>query len=229
MSSRPAYFPTINSQRRIGFAEQAVERALLHFFVDQADADENRHHEPESRNRRKAEIDDDEPVDADGNLSHQNCRADHHQREEDQVVENAVAHRFAERIDGDDSRHRAHRAHHLDSVRRRFFRFTRRKKYSSSEGRTGCTERMRASQPRNCSSVGVKLALRKLRCDSERPFFAHAGELRRQALLLFQFEKEFPFPARPSKRFHPESQRLCNFPSTSTATRSHSISASERM
>src|ERR1700719_4706010 len=133
--------------------EQAVERTLLHFFVNQADSDEDRHHQPERGNRRKSQIYDDEAVNPDGNLSHQNRSADHHERKENEVVENAISNRFAERIDSDYSWHGAHRASTSIAWEAAFSRFTIRRKYSSSDGRTGCTERMRASHPRNFSSV----------------------------------------------------------------------------
>ena len=75
-----------------GLGQNAVERAFLNLLVNEAYADEYRHHQSEERNRAEAEIDDHQALDADRNLAYEHRSGHHKQREEDQVVEHAVAH-----------------------------------------------------------------------------------------------------------------------------------------
>jgi hypothetical protein len=46
--------------------------------------------------------------DGDGNLPDNDGGGNHYQREENQIVQNAIAHRFAKRIDGHDCGNVAH-------------------------------------------------------------------------------------------------------------------------
>ena len=99
--ARPKNLPTMNSHRRTGPRKNGVKCALLDFFRDQADADEDRDHDAEQRDRRQPEIDDDQAFDLDGDLTDEDGRAGQQQRERNQVVEDAVANRFAECVRGD--------------------------------------------------------------------------------------------------------------------------------
>src|SRR6202008_672876 len=95
------------------------------------------------RNRGEPQDDDYVAFDPDGNLPHQDGRADHHQREEDQVVEHPVANRFPECV----RRHRLHISHFpLTSTALACARSasTRCMKYSSSVGLICATDKIRA-------------------------------------------------------------------------------------
>ena len=96
----PKNLPTINSQRRTGRESTVYKRPLLDFFRDQSDADEDGDHHAEQRDRGQAKIDHHQAFDVDRDLSDQNRRSRHQQGEHDQVVEHAVAHRFAEGVGG---------------------------------------------------------------------------------------------------------------------------------
>ena len=78
--------------------EHGVKRALLNFLGDKADADKDGNHHAKKRNRSEAEIDYHQTLDINGNLADENSGAGQQQREGDQVVKDAVANRFAERI-----------------------------------------------------------------------------------------------------------------------------------
>src|SRR5262249_39569816 len=66
----------------------------------QADADEDRDEETEQRRRRQAEVLDDLDVLPRRELTNQDRRADEQEGEEDEIVEDAVAHGLAEHGDG---------------------------------------------------------------------------------------------------------------------------------
>src|SRR5208337_3768200 len=96
------------------------------------------------------QADDDAFFNPDGNLAHQDRRAHHQQREKHQIVEDAVPHRFPERIRG----HCPYVLHFpLTSTAFACARSasTRFMKKSSSVGLICATERIRAPAARNCS------------------------------------------------------------------------------
>src|SRR5208283_3266353 len=80
--------------------KHGVKGSLFDFFGHQADADENCDDDSEQRNRGEPEIDDDQLLDLNRNLAHENGRPREQKRESDQIVEHAVAYRFAEGIGG---------------------------------------------------------------------------------------------------------------------------------
>src|SRR4029077_10997825 len=128
----PGIFPNQKFPAADGLGEPAIERALFNFFVHQSDADEGSHDEADNRDGGETQIDDHQALDADGYLADQDGSAEHHQREENQVVEYAVANRLAKRIHRDDSRNgdprRAHRASTSTACDAAFWRSTSPKK-----------------------------------------------------------------------------------------------------
>src|SRR5271169_4842502 len=98
---QPGIFSNQEFPAADGLGQQAIKSALLHFLVNEADADEDGHDQTEDGDGREAEVNDYEALDADGNLADENRRADHHQGEKNQVVEDAVANRFAKGVHGD--------------------------------------------------------------------------------------------------------------------------------
>ena len=89
----------LGAAERLG--EQAVDAAPLHLLPHQADADEDRDHQPEGGDGRQPEVLDDLDVLPGGELAEQVRRRHQQHRERDQVVEHLVAHRLAEHADGD--------------------------------------------------------------------------------------------------------------------------------
>ncbi len=106
--ARPKNFPDNELPAADRSRQHRVECALFDFLRDQPDADEDGDHHAEQRHRGEAEVDDHQALDVDGNLSHENGRAGKQQGESDQVIENAVANRFAKRVRGNVNDARAH-------------------------------------------------------------------------------------------------------------------------
>src|SRR6202043_2450660 len=101
------------------------------------------HQQSNKRNGAQSQADDHDLFNSYGNLPDENCRTHHQQREEDQIVENAVADRFAKCVQADSSdvRHLP-----LTSMADAWARSadTRCMKYSSSVGLTCATDRILA-------------------------------------------------------------------------------------
>ena len=97
----------MNSDAADRFGEQRVDAAAIDFLRDQVDADEDGDEQAEQRRRGQAEVLDDLDVLPRGQLADQDRRADQQHREEDEIVEHAVAHRLAEHRHGDAARRRS--------------------------------------------------------------------------------------------------------------------------
>ena len=78
-----------------GFCEQRIDAAAIDLLRDQVDADEDGEEQPEDRRGRQPEVLDDLDVLSGGELADEDGRADEQDREQHQVVEDAVADRFA--------------------------------------------------------------------------------------------------------------------------------------
>src|SRR5271166_1171290 len=119
-----------------GTGKNCVEGALVNLLGDEADANEDGNHHAKQRNRRQPKVDHHQAFYANGNLPHQNGRSGHQQGKRDQVIENAIAHRFAKSVGGDVYDSSAHRVTPATAL----FGCSLRTKYSSSEVRTGINE-----------------------------------------------------------------------------------------
>ncbi len=105
-------------------------------------------------------------LDADGNLADQDGRSRHQQRERDQVIENAIAHRFAEGVGGDVYNSSAHCVAfignpHCVTPATALDGCSLRTKYSSSEVRTGINDMTRSCSRRRAFKGCVLIALKK--------------------------------------------------------------------
>src|ERR1700683_1535239 len=78
--------------------EHGVERALFDFFRDQPDSNEDGDDYAEKRDCRQPQVDDDQTLYVDGNLTNENGGPRKQQGEGDQVIENAIANRLAESV-----------------------------------------------------------------------------------------------------------------------------------
>jgi hypothetical protein len=77
--------------------DDRVDRAALDLLEDEADAHEDRGQDPEQPDGRQAEILDDLVLVADGEHAHDARGRDHHEREDEQQVQDPVADRLPER------------------------------------------------------------------------------------------------------------------------------------
>src|SRR5436309_1655383 len=207
------------------FGQQRIERALVHFLGDQRDTKKNRNQQSDHRNGAQPKAHDDGLLDPNRNLSYCHRRGYHEQRKKHQVVKHPVAHRFTKRVQC----HNAGAPHcSLTSTAAPCARSasTRFMKNSSSVAFTCDTDRMRAPAPRNCSIAAYSSSsatCRRYR-SPVRVALATSG-----ALLAPVNSKRISIPSVFMSTSVPGAPTPRSLPPTITPTRSHNISASERM